>query len=111
MTIQLNMIQTIGVAVIFLLVGKAVKRTVPLFAKYAIPSPVIGGIIFSVIHLILRQSNLAFFEFDVTLQTFFQTMFFCTVGFNASFKMLKVGGKKIFTFLMIAAVLQFFRMY
>lgn len=104
MTIQLNMIQTIGVAVIFLLVGKAVKRTVPLFAKYAIPSPVIGGIIFSVIHLILRQSNLAFFEFDVTLQNFFQTMFFCTVGFNASFKMLKVGGKKIFTFLMIAAV-------
>lgn len=85
MIIQFNMIQSIGVAVIFLLIGKAIKKTIPLFSKYAIPSPVIGGLIFSIIHLILRQYNVAFFEFDSTLQTFFQTMFFCTVGFNASF--------------------------
>lgn len=105
MIIQFNMIQSIGVAVIFLLIGKAIKKTIPLFSKYAIPSPVIGGLIFSIIHLILRQYNVAFFEFDSTLQTFFQTMFFCTVGFNASFKMLKIGGKKILTFLLISTVL------
>ncbi|MDO5780653.1 MAG: sodium/glutamate symporter [Clostridium sp.] len=105
MTIQFNMIQSIGLAVIFLLVGKAVKNNIPLFSKYAIPSPVIGGLIFSIVHMILRQSNIAVFEFDTTLQTFFQTMFFCTVGFNASLKMLKVGGKQILIFLLIATVL------
>lgn len=105
MTIQFNMIQSIGLAVIFLLVGKSVKNNIPLFSKYAIPSPVIGGLIFSIVHMILRQSNIAVFEFDSTLQTFFQTMFFCTVGFNASLKMLKVGGKKILIFLLIATVL------
>ena len=105
MTIQFNMIQSIGLAVIFLLVGKAVKSNIPLFSKYAIPSPVIGGLIFSIVHMILRQSNIAVFEFDTTLQTFFQTMFFCTVGFNASLKMLKVGGKQILIFLLIATVL------
>ena len=107
MTIQLNMIQSIGLAVIFLLIGKSVKKNIPLFSKYAIPSPVIGGLIFSIIHMILKQSNIALFEFDATLQTFFQTMFFCTVGFNASLKMLKIGGKQIFIFLLISTVFAF----
>lgn len=105
MTIHFNMIQSIGLAVIFLLVGKLVKNNISLFSKYAIPSPVIGGLIFSIVHMILRQSNIVVFEFDSTLQTFFQTMFFCTVGFNASLKMLKIGGKKILIFLLIATVL------
>ena len=107
MTFEFDMIQSIGLAVIFLLIGKAIKRHVPLFSKYAIPSPVIGGLIFSIIHMILRQNNIASFEFDSTLQTFFQTMFFCTVGFNASLKMLKIGGKKVAVFLVIAVVFAF----
>ncbi len=107
MTIQLNMIQSIGLAVIFLLIGKTVKKNIPIFSKYAIPSPVIGGLIFSIIHMVLKQSNIVLFEFDVTLQTFFQTMFFCTVGFNASLKMLKFGGKQIFIFLIISTVFAF----
>ena len=57
--------------------------------------------------MILRQSNIALFEFDTTLQTFFQTMFFCTVGFNASLKMLKIGGKQILLFLLISTVFAF----
>ena len=57
--------------------------------------------------MVLKQSNIVLFEFDVTLQTFFQTMFFCTVGFNASLKMLKFGGKQIFIFLIISTVFAF----
>ncbi len=104
MTIQLNMIQSIGLAVIFLLLGKAIKNAIPVFSRYAIPSPVIGGLIFSIIHMIFRQNNIASFEFDTTLQTFFQIMFFCTVGFNASFKMHKIGGKQVLLFLLISTV-------
>jgi len=98
------MIQSIGLAVIFLLLGKTIKNTVPLFSRYAIPSPVIGGLIFSIMHMILRQNHIASFEFDTTLQTFFQIMFFCTVGFNASFKMLKIGGKQVLIFLLISTI-------
>lgn len=107
MTIELNMIQSLGLAVIFLLIGKKIKNYFSFFSKYAIPSPVIGGLLFSIIHMFLRHNNILLFEFDTTLQTFFQTMFFCTVGFNASFKMLKVGGKKIFLFLLISVVFAF----
>lgn len=105
MTIHLNMIQSMGLAVAFLLLGKLVRDHVSLLSRYCIPSPVIGGLIFSIIHMILRESNIAFFEFDTTLQTFFQIMFFCTIGFSASFKMLKTGGRKVFMFLVIAVVL------
>ena len=75
MTIQLNMIQSIGLAVIFLLLGKAVKNAVPLFSRYAIPSPVIGGLMFSIIHMILRQSNIVLFEFDQHYKTFSRLCF------------------------------------
>lgn len=107
MIIQLNMIQSIGLAVIFLLLGKAVKNNISLFSRYAIPSPVIGGLIFSILHMILRQNNIASFEFDTTLQNFFQIMFFCTVGFNASLKMLKIGGKQVLIFLVISTIFAF----
>jgi len=101
------MIQSIGLAVVFLLIGKKIKTKIKFFSRYAIPSPVIGGLIFSIIHMILRQNNIISFEFDTTLQTFFQTLFFCTVGFNASLKILKTGGKKILVFLLIATVFAF----
>ena len=101
MIIQFDMIQSIGLAVVFLLIGKKIKTKIKFFSRYAIPSPVIGGLIFSIIHMILRQNNIISFEFDTTLQTFFQTLFFCTVGFNASLKILKTGGKKILVFLLV----------
>ena len=31
-------------------------------------------------------------------------MYFCTIGFAASFKMLKVGGSKVVKFLVIASI-------
>lgn len=105
MTVQMNMIQSLGLAVIMLLIGKELRRKIKFFEKYCIPSPVIGGIIFAIIALILRQTEILMFEFDDTLQTFFMTMFFTTIGFNASLKVLKRGGPKVLLFLGIATLL------
>ena len=105
MTIQMNMVQSLGLAVIMLLIGKEIRRKVGFFRKYLIPSPVIGGTLFAIIALILRQTGVLMFEFDDTLQTFFMTMFFTTIGFNASLKTLKKGGPKVLLFLGIATLL------
>ncbi len=104
MTIEMDMIQTTGLAVILLLFGGAIRKKYNIFVKYCIPAPVIGGLFFSIIAWVLRATNVAFFEFDETLRIFFQTMYFCTIGFDASFKMLKIGGKKVVIFLGIAIV-------
>ena len=103
-TLTMNMVQTTGFAFIVLLIGMLVRKKVRFFTKYCIPAPVIGGLIFSIVTTILRSANILEFDFDTTLQSFFQIMYFCTIGFAASFKMLKVGGSKVVKFLVIASI-------
>ena len=103
-TLTMNMVQTTGFAIIVLLIGMLVRKKVRFFTKYCIPAPVIGGLNFSIVTTILRSANILEFDFDITLQSFFQIMYFCTIGFAASFKMLKVGGSKVVKFLVIASI-------
>lgn len=106
-SIHLDMIQSIGLAIILLLIGRKMRMKIHFLKKYCIPSPVIGGFIFAILTLILKQLNLATFVFDTTLQTFFMTMFFTSVGFNASYKVLKTGGIKVVIFLLVSTGLIF----
>ncbi|WP_369715276.1 sodium/glutamate symporter [Leptotrichia alba] len=101
--INMDMIQTIGLSVILLLIGIKLRKKVSFFEKYCIPAPVIGGFLFSILVFILRQTNMTEIKFDDTLQKFFMVMFFTSVGFNASLKVLKKGGKKVVIFLFVAA--------
>lgn len=103
-TLTMNMVQTTGFAIVVLLIGMLVRKKVRFFTRYCIPAPVIGGLIFSIVSTVLRSANIVEFDFDTTLQSFFQIMYFCTIGFAASFKMLKVGGSKVVKFLVIASV-------
>ena len=105
--LTMNMVQTTGFAIVVLLIGTFVRKRVRFFTRYCIPAPVIGGLIFSIVSTMLRSANIIEFDFDTTLQSFFQNMYFCTIGFAASFKMLKTGGAKVVKFLIIAAVFAF----
>ena len=105
LNIKMDMIQTVGLAVIILILGRVLRKKVKFFETYCIPSPVVGGFLFAIINLILRKSNLVIFEFDNTLQSFFMILFFTSIGFNASWRLLKVGGKKVGMFLIMAIVL------
>jgi ESS family glutamate:Na+ symporter len=105
--LSFDMTQTLFIAVILLLIGGFIKSKVRFLEKYCIPSPVIGGLIFSVIVLILRQAEIVTFVFDKTLQQFFMNLFFTACGFAASISLLKKGGKKVVVFLGLAAALAF----
>ena len=103
--IKMDMIQTVGLAVIILILGRLLRKKGKFFETYCIPSPVVGGFLFAIINLILRETNLVIFEFDNTLQSFFMTLFFTSIGFNASWRLLKVGGRKVVMFLIMAVTL------
>ena len=105
LNIKMDMIQTVGLAVIILILGRVLRKKVKFFETYCIPSPVVGGFLFAIINLILRKTNLVIFEFDNTLQSFFMTLFFTSIGFNASWRLLKIGGKKVVMFLIMAVAL------
>ena len=105
--LTMDMIQTISLSVILLIIGMRLRTKIKFFEKYCIPSPVIGGFLFSIIAFILRQTNIITIKFETTLQTFFMVMFFTSVGFNASLKVLKKGGRKVLIFLFLAIGLCF----
>lgn len=105
MELSLDMIQSMALAVAILMVGQVLRKRVSFLERFCIPAPVIGGVIFAILTLVLRQTGVLAFDFDVTLQKVFMTAFFTTVGFTASFKLLKQGGKQVMIFLGLAIAL------
>jgi len=105
MAIEFNMIQTIGFAVLLLVVGRWLRNNVAFFERFAIPAPVIGGFLFALFNLVFKLTGWVDITFDTTLQGFFMTMFFTTVGFGASVALLSKAGKMVTRFLLVASVL------
>jgi glutamate:Na+ symporter, ESS family len=105
MVLKLDMIQTVAVAVAVLFIGKLLKKKFSLLEKYCIPAPVVGGLLFAIMILAFRQTGVMKVEMNTTLQSVFMTAFFTSVGFTASFKLLKKGGMQVFLFLFAAVIL------
>lgn len=105
MELSLNMYLTTAIAVIVYYMGMFIKNKVEFLQKYCIPAPVVGGIIFSVLILILHETNILIVNMDTTLQEAFMLTFFCSIGFNARMKMLKKGGIQLVFIVVLIAVL------
>ncbi len=104
-TLELDMYQTTGLAVCVLYLGMFLRKHVKALAKFCIPAPVVGGLIFSIISCILYVSGTVEFMFNETLKTVCMIMFFTSVGFQANLKVLKSGGKGLALFLGCVVVL------
>ena len=102
---QLNMAETVGFAIILLLLGRWIKKKVNFFEKFFIPAPVIGGTLFSIILLIGHQTETFTFTFNDDIKNLLMIAFFTTVGFSASLKSLKKGGIGVALFLLAAVIL------
>jgi len=105
MTINLDIFETMALATIVFYIGLYLRKKVKLLSKYCIPAPVIGGLLFAVLVLILRITNIATINLDITLQNIFMTAFFTSIGYTASLKILKKGGIKVGIFLALAMLL------
>ncbi len=99
MKIQLDMYQTLAVAVLVLLLGSYLKKKIYFLQKFCIPAPVIGGLIFAIMTCICYVTGIAEFSFDDTLREVCMVFFFTSVGFQANLKVLKSGGKSLIVFL------------
>lgn len=105
MKIQLDMYQTLAVAVLVLLLGNYLKKKIYFLQKFCIPAPVIGGLIFAIMTCICYVTGIAEFSFDDTLCEVCMVFFFTSVGFQANLKVLKSGGKSLIVFLGLVIVL------
>ena len=103
--ISLNMYQAIAVAALMLVIGQVLVNNIGFLKRYCIPAPVVGGLIFAILHTVLRGMGIVEFTMDDTLQTVFMNAFFCSVGFLAAFGMLKKGGVGVIKFLILAILM------
>ncbi len=104
-SIELDMIQTAGVGALALIVGMILTRKVAFLQKFCVPSPVSGGIIFSLITLALYGWFDVEVSFVSTLKDVFMLAFFTSVGFQSDLKVLKQGGKLLIIMLVLLVVI------
>ena len=104
-SIELNMIQTAGIGALALIVGMVLTRKVDFLQRFCVPSPVSGGIIFSLLTLALYAWFDVEVSFDGTLKDVFMLAFFTSVGFQSDLKVLKKGGKLLVIMLVLLIVI------
>jgi ESS family glutamate:Na+ symporter len=107
--LNLDPIHTLAFGGVVLAVGYALRRAIPVLARYNLPAPVIGGLLVSVAVLVARRWDRTPFQFDTALRDPLMIAFFTTIGFGASFGLLKKGGPLVLLFFALstfAAVLQ-----
>ena len=104
-TIELDMIQTAAIGALALMAGMVLTRKVALLQRYCVPSPVSGGIIFSLLTLALYGWCDVEVSFDGTLKDVFMLAFFTSVGFQSDLKVLKQGGKALLVMLGLLVVI------
>ena len=105
MELNLDMYQTLALAVVVLILGKLLKKKLNFLEKFCIPAPVVGGIVFAIVICVLYETNVAQVSFDDTLREVCMVFFFTSVGFQANLKVLKSGGKSLIIFLGIVIAL------
>ena len=92
---ELDMIQTAGIGALALLVGMVLTRKVGFLQRFCVPSPVSGGIIFSLLTLALYVWGNVEVSFGGTLKDVFMLAFFTSVGFQSDLKVIKQGGRML----------------
>jgi ESS family glutamate:Na+ symporter len=104
-SIELDMVQTAGIGALALIAGMVLTRKVAFLQRFCIPSPVSGGIIFSLITLMLYGWCNIEVSFNGTLKDIFMLAFFTSVGFQSDLKVLKQGGKLLIIMLSLLVVM------
>lgn len=99
-------LSALGFAAIVIFLGRAIVRHSKLLRKYAIPAPVVSGLIFSLVVSFIKMSGAMAFSFDTkVMQDLCQNLFFLCVGFGFSWKMIRHAGGKLCAMIALAACL------
>ncbi|MFT5676888.1 MAG: ESS family glutamate:Na+ symporter [Paraglaciecola sp.] len=90
---------TIGILVLF--VGRRINSMSSLLRELSIPEPVTGGILFSLLFLLIYTTTSIQVEFNLTARNILLVYFFTTIGINANIKDLLKGGLPLIILLAI----------
>lgn len=107
--IHLDMYQTAALGALALALGIFLVRRSETLRRFCIPAAVVGGLVLALANSAMYAADVAELDFDETLKNVFMMAFFCSVGFMASFRMLRRGGKLVVVLLTLVSVLIVFQ--
>lgn len=92
MEISLNLYQTLAAAIIVYYIGVFLRLKFSFLRTYCIPAPVVGGMLFAVLNAVLYTNGIWTYEQDTVMQEVCMMLFFTSVGYTASLRLLRSGG-------------------
>ena len=103
---QFEYLTSLGFAAIVMFLGRfIIDHSTPL-RKFAIPAPVVSGLLFSILVAAIKGSGIIALSFNVgTIKDLCQNIFFMCVGYGFSAKLLKNAGGKLCVKIALAACL------
>ncbi|WP_305804199.1 sodium/glutamate symporter [Stenotrophomonas sp. YIM B06876] len=102
--IQLDAVQTVAFGGLTLFAGYALCRMIPVLRRYNLPEPVVGGLLVALLVWWAHSRDTTLFELDTSLKVPLMIAFFTTLGINASVRLLRISGRQVLTFLIIASL-------
>lgn len=106
-TFEIDSVETMALGLLSLYLGKFLKNKFKILNRFGIPAPVLGGLIFSIFHLLLRNFDIYNFSFNTQFLTPFMIIFFTTIGLGSSVKGIKKGGKLLLIFWLLSGFMTF----
>jgi len=100
--LELDAVQTLAFAGLALFLGYGLCRAIPVLSRYNLPPPVVGGLVFALAAWAAHSRGTTLFTLDTALQTPLMIAFFTTIGINASLWLLKISGRQVLVFLLLA---------
>jgi glutamate:Na+ symporter, ESS family len=101
--VPLSSVQVLGLAALGVAAGIWLKRKVTVLDRLNIPASVVGGLVYAVLTLALRD-RVVNFEMDVALRDIFMVAFFTTIGMSASLRVVQRGGRQVLIFFGLATL-------
>ena len=104
--IKLDLLQTLSLAALVYFAGIQLQKRVAWLDRLNIPAAVVGGLLFTLLVMLLRQQNVNV-QLDTVLQPVLSVAFFTSIGMGASLALLRVGGVQVLIFLVLATIFCF----
>jgi glutamate:Na+ symporter, ESS family len=97
--ISLDVLPSLLAACVVLLLGTLLSQRVALLARYSIPRPIIGGVLFAIIAAVLIRTTGRGIALANTAKSDLLLLFFACLGLTSDLRLLLHGGSRLIRFL------------
>ena len=98
--IGLNMLASLLAACLVLTVGGWMSQRIALLARYSIPGPIVGGLLFALLVAALGLGGIEV-SLDTGARSTVLLLFFASIGLAADLRLLRSGGPRLLRFLAV----------